>query len=57
MPRRRPNPRKPGNFTYYGGMIFEVDNCGRDRPRKDIGPGYRGKYKHKFFKPGRRCSR
>ena len=45
-----------GSFLYYGGMVFEVDNCGkRRRPRKDIGPGYHGKYKPKFSnKPCRR---
>lgn len=57
MSQRKRVVRTPGEFTYYGGMVFEIDNCGRDRPRKDIGPGYRGKYRHKFFKPGRACGR
>ena len=38
-------------------MVFEVDNCGKRRPRGDIGPSYKGRYKHKFFTRGRVCSR
>jgi hypothetical protein len=48
---------RPGSFLYHSGMVFEVDNCGKRRPRKDIGPGYRGKYKHKFFTPKKPCRR
>ena len=47
---------KPGSFLYAGGMVFEVDNCGRRRPRKDIGPGH-GKMKHKFFSTKKACRR
>lgn len=49
--------RKPGQFLYYGGMVFEVDNCGRDRPRKDISPFHKGKFTPKFFTPGKPCRR
>lgn len=55
MSRRR-HVDRPGQFLYYGGMVFEVDNCRRRRPRKDIGPGH-GKYKHKFYKPSKPCRR
>lgn len=54
MKRRRD---RPGSFLYTGGMVFEVDNCGRRRPRKDIGPGTRGRFKHKFYVPTRTCKR
>jgi len=40
---------KPGEFIYHGGMVFEIDNLGRKRPRKDLGPNS-GKFGHKFFK-------
>jgi len=49
-------PAKPGSFLYHGGMVFEVDNCGKRRPRKDIGPGTRGKFKPKFY-TGKACKR
>ena len=49
-------PAKPGSFVYHGGMVFEIDNCGRQKPRKDIGPGTRGKFKNKHF-TGRACKR
>lgn len=42
---------KPGSFIYHGGMVFEIDNAGKKRPRKDIGPDYPGKFKHKFYRP------
>ncbi len=42
---------KPGSFIYHGGMVFEIDNAGKKRPRKDIGPDYPGKFKHKYYKP------
>jgi hypothetical protein len=54
---KKPHVDRPGQFLYYGGMVFEVDNCLRRRPRKDIKPGHRGKYKHKFFKPSKSCRR
>ncbi len=42
---------KPGSFIYHGGMVFEIDNAGKKRPRKDIGPDHPGKFKHKYYKP------
>lgn len=57
MKRRKKAVRTPGAFLYYGGGVFEVDNCGRDRHRKDIGPFHKGKFKHKFYVPGAPCKR
>jgi hypothetical protein len=41
---------KPGSFVYHGGMVFEIDNAGKSTPRKELGPGYNGNFKHKFYK-------
>lgn len=49
--KKAPDTFKPGSFIYHGGMVFEIDNAGKKRPRKDIGPDYPGKFKHKYYKP------
>ncbi len=40
---------KPGTFVYHGGMVFEIDNLGKKRARKDLGPNS-GTFKHKYYK-------
>ena len=49
--KRKKAPPNPGSFVYGGAMVFEIDNNGKQRARKDIGPDYKGKFKNKFFKP------
>jgi len=50
-PVRRPAKTfKPGQFLYYGGMVFEVDCRGKQRPRPDIGPDTKSPFKRKFTK-------
>lgn len=56
MARKR-HVDKPGQFLYHGGMVFEVDSCGRRQPRKDLGPMTGDKFKHKFYAPGKACRR
>lgn len=46
MAKRAP---KPGDFVYHGGMVFEIDDQGKERPRKDLGPDYKGNFKHKYY--------
>lgn len=40
---------KPGDFTYMGATVFEIDNNGKKQPRDDIGPGYEGDFRHKYY--------
>lgn len=39
----------PGTFSYWGGCVHECDNEGVFRPRRDIGPGHVGAFRHKYF--------
>jgi hypothetical protein len=47
--KKKPKEFKPGEFIYHGGMVFEIDNLGKKRTRKDLGPNS-GKFTHKYFK-------
>lgn len=51
--RKKSSAAKPGSFIYHGGMVFEIDNSGTKRPRKDLGPNS-GTFKHKYYKSGKK---
>lgn len=41
---------KPGQFVYGSGMVFEIDNAARMRPRPDLKPTTKGPWKHQHYK-------
>ncbi len=47
--KRTPRKGTPGTFSYWGGCVHECDNDGVFRPRRDIGPGYVGAFRYKYF--------
>jgi hypothetical protein len=49
MSKEKKKP-KPGTFVYGGGTVFEIDANGKKRPRPDLGPDHKGKFKPKYSK-------